>query len=60
MTLTEFVFPKLRPPKTWSDKCLKSPLSEDPLKSNMVNAPNHCCNLHHSIFTIFVDHWKVS
>ena len=27
-------------PKTWLDQCLKSPVSEDPTKSNMVNAPN--------------------
>ena len=42
MTLIDFVFPKLRPPKTWSDKSLKSPVSEDPSTSNMVNMPNHC------------------
>ena len=29
-------------PKTWLDKCLKSPVSEYPTKSNMVNAPKHC------------------
>ena len=28
--------------KTWLDKCLKSPVSEDPMKSNMVNGPKHC------------------
>ena len=33
------------PPKTWLDQCLKSPVSEDPSKSNMVNAPKHCSNL---------------
>ena len=32
-------------PKTWLDQCLKSPFSEDPTKSNMVNAPKHCSNL---------------
>ena len=26
-------------PKTWLHKCLKSPFSEDPSKSNMVNRP---------------------
>ena len=26
-------------PKTWLDQGLKSPVSEDPTKSNMVNAP---------------------
>ena len=34
---TEFVFPKLRTPKTWSDKCLKSLVSKNPWRSNMVN-----------------------
>ena len=32
-------------PKTWLDQCLKSPVSEDPTKSNMVNAPKHSSNL---------------
>ena len=32
-------------PKTWLDQCLKSPVSEDPTKSNMVNVPKHCSNL---------------
>ena len=32
-------------PKTWLDQCLKSPVSENPTKSNMVNAPKHCANL---------------
>ena len=31
-------------PKTWLDQCLKSPVSEDPTKSNMVNTPKHCSN----------------
>ena len=31
--------------KTWLDQCLKSPVSEDPTKSNMVNVPRHCSNL---------------
>ena len=42
MTLIDFVFPKLGTSKTWSDKCLKSPVSEDLSKSNIVNVPNHC------------------
>ena len=29
MTLIEFVFPKLQTPKTWSEKCRESPVSED-------------------------------
>ena len=32
-------------PKTWLHQCLKSPVSEDPTKSNMVNAPKRCSNL---------------
>ena len=45
-------------PKTWLDQCLKSPVSEDPSKSNMVNAPKHCSKFNDSPFTIFIDHWK--
>ena len=37
MTLIDFVIPKLQSLKTWLDKYLKSNVSEDPLKSNMVN-----------------------
>ena len=32
-------------PKTWLDQSLKSPVSEDPTKTNMVNAPKRCSNL---------------
>ena len=32
-------------PKTWLDQRLKCPVSEDPTKSNMVNAPKPCSNL---------------
>ena len=32
-------------PKTWLNQCLKSRVSEDPTKSNMVNTPRHCSNL---------------
>ena len=42
MTLIDFLFPKLRTPKTWLDKFLKSPVSEFPWTSNMVNEPKHC------------------
>ena len=50
-------FRKYGLPKKWLDQCIKSPVSEDPLKSNMVNAPNHCSNLKNNSFTIFIDHW---
>ena len=32
-------------PKTLLDQCQKSPVSEDPTKSNMVNTPKHFSNL---------------
>ena len=41
MTLIDSVFPILRTQKTWSDKCLKSLVLEDPSTSNMVNLPKH-------------------
>ena len=58
MTLINFVLLILRSPKTWLDKCLKSPASEAPSKSSMVNRPKNCWNLHHSTFIIFIDHCK--
>ena len=47
-------------PKTWLDQCLKSPVSEDPTKSNMVNAPKHWSDLRDTSFTIFINHWEVN
>ena len=47
-------------PTRWLDQCLKSPVSENPSKSNMVNAPKNCSNLKDSPFTIFIDHWGVN
>ena len=47
-------------PKTWLDQCLKSPVSEDPPKRSMVNAPKDCSNLKNSTFTIFIEHWEVN
>ena len=60
MTLIDLVFPKLPPPKTWSDKCLKSPASDDPSTSNMVNVEKRSWNQHRSTFSIFIDHWQVN
>ena len=60
MTLTAFVFPKLRTPKTYSGKCLKRPVSEKPSTSNIVNVPKPCWNLHHINFMIFIDHCQVN
>ena len=42
----------------WLDKCLKSPVLEDPSKSNMVNGPKHCSNLHDSTFIIIKNYFK--
>ena len=42
--------------KMWLYKCLKSPVSEDPLTGNLVNGPKHSFNLEGSTFTIFIDH----
>ena len=40
--LGDFVFPILRTPKTQPGKCLKTPVSDYSLTSNMVNLPKHC------------------
>ena len=47
-------------PKTFLDQCPKSPDSEDPTKSNMVNAPKYCSNLRDTSFTIFINHREVT
>ena len=41
MTLIAYVFRNYRPQKTYLDKCLKAPVSEDPLTADMVSAPKH-------------------
>ena len=58
ITVRAFAFPKIQTLKTWLNKCLKSPLSEDHSISNMVNVPKHCWTLHHSTFIIFIGHWQ--
>ena len=60
MTLIDFVFRKLRPPKTWSDKCVKCPVLGDLSTSNMMNVPKHCWDLNHSIFVRSIDHCQVN
>ena len=60
MTLTAFVFPKLPTLKTWLDKCLKSPVSENPYASNIVNFPKQCRNHHHSTLIIIIDQCEVN
>ena len=39
--------------KAWLDKCQKSPISEDPSTSNMVQGQKNFWNLNDSSFTIF-------
>ena len=38
-------FPNHGLPEICLEQCLKSTVSENPTKSNMVNAPKHCSNL---------------
>ena len=49
-------FSNYRLQKTWLDKCLKSPVSEDPSTSDMVNGPKRCFSPRASTFTIFINH----
>ena len=42
--------------KTWLDKCLKSLISKEPLRSNMLNGSKHSWNLNNSTLTSFIDH----
>ena len=42
MTLIAELFPKLRTGKTFLNECLKSPVSEDPMKRNFVREIKHC------------------
>ena len=51
-------FRNYRLPKTWLDQCLKSPLSEDPKKSKIVNAPKHCSNLKDTSLPYLLFTWK--
>ena len=60
MTFISFVFPKLRTPKRWLDKFLKSPVLEDSSTSKTGNVHNNCSNLHHITFIIFIDHCQVN
>ena len=60
MALIDFVFPKLRTPKTCLHKCRKSPVPEDPLRSKMVDVHKRYCILIRSTFLIFIDHFQVN
>ena len=44
--------------ETWLEKCLISPLSEDPCTSNKVKEPKHFSKLNDSTFTLFIDTWE--
>ena len=44
--------------KSWLDIRLKSLFVEDRLKGNVVNRPNHCCNMNDSTVTIFSNHFE--
>ena len=54
-----FSISKWRTRKTWSDKRLKSPVSEDASTSNMANVLKLCWNLHQCTFILLFGHWKV-
>ena len=41
--------------KTWLDKQLESPVSENPLTTNKGNGPKHCWSLNDRAFIIFID-----
>ena len=51
--MTYFLTNKLR--KNLFRECLKSPVSEDSSRSNMVNGMKHCSKLNDNTFTIFID-----
>ena len=44
--------------KRWLFKCLKSPISEDPSTSSMVNGLKPISNLNDSTFTVFIDPYE--
>ena len=57
MTLIADVILNLRTPKMWLDKCLKSPVSEHPSTSNMVNGSKHSWNLNY-LYHIYWGLWR--
>ena len=40
-TFIAYIFPNYQPQKTCLDKCLKAPVSENPLTGDMVSGPKH-------------------
>ena len=55
-TIIADVFRKSQTRKTWLNKSLKSPVSEDHSTSNMVRRTKHCWDLNHTTLIIFIDH----
>ena len=49
-------FPYYGLQKTELSKSLRSPLSEDPSRRNMVKETEYCRSLNYTTFTIFIDH----
>ena len=43
----------------WLDKCIESPVPEDPPTSNVVNGPKHCWNLHDISFNLLITVKKI-
>ena len=42
--------------KTWLEKCLKNPVSKDPLTGNIANELKHCWNPHDSTIIRSINH----
>ena len=51
---------EIRATKTYSDKCLKGAVSENPSRSNIGNVPKHFRNMRQSTVIIFIDHFQVN
>ena len=49
-------FRNYRPRKTCLDKCVKAPVSENPLTGDMVRGAKPCFNNNQSAFIILSDH----
>ena len=49
-------FRNYRPRNTCLDKCLKAPVSENPLTGEMVSGPKHGFNINQRAFIILSDH----
>ena len=56
MTIMADVFPELHTPKDVVKKMFKKSRFRGPSRGNMIRGTNHCWNLNHTTFTIFIDH----